>query len=180
MTASKTLDICVQHVMRRAQKLRESGCGRAKEFPERVLALFRCALEVRDRRDRGELSEDELLAWYLGLVEALDNLTARQKRNPENERLRKHLKRHRCQWFTFLLDEAIDATNHRAEQGIRGGVVNRKVWGGNRNDPGTRAQEILMSVFETCHRQQRNAIAFVSRLLRGTPPALLIPSQTTP
>jgi transposase len=36
------------------------------------------------------------------------------------------------QWFWFLIDPTIAATNHRAEQAIRPAVVNRKVWGGNR------------------------------------------------
>lgn len=170
---------CVRHVMRRAQKMLESARGRAREFPEQVLALFRRALEVRDRRDQGELSEDEVLAWYFGLEGALEALTACRKRHPANERLRKHLQRHRWQWFAFLLDEAIDATNYRAEQAIRGAVVNRKVWGGNRTGPGTRVQEVLMSVFETCHRQHQNAITFLSRLLRGTPPPLLATTPTT-
>lgn len=167
---------CVQHVMRRAQKLWESARGRAREFPEQVLALFHCALAARDRRDRGELSEDEVLAWYFGLEGALEDLTARRKRHLANERLRKHLRRYRWQWFAFLLDKAIDATNYRAEQALRGAVVNRKVWGGNRTGSGARVQEMLMSVFETCHRQHHNAIGFLSRLLRGTPPPLL----TTP
>jgi hypothetical protein len=34
--------------------------------------------------------------------------------------------------FTFLRCPGLDATNHAAEQAIRGMVIARKVWGGNR------------------------------------------------
>jgi transposase len=54
-----------------------------------------------------------------------------------------------------------------AEQAIRPAVVNRKVWGGNRTPAGAEAQGVLMSVIETCRRQARSALDFVSETLRA-------------
>jgi len=67
----------------------------------------------------------------------------------------------------MLLQLGHDATNWRAEQGVRPAVVNRKVWGGNRTWAGARAQGVLLSVLETCRRQARSALDFVSRTLRS-------------
>src|SRR5206468_591761 len=90
-----------------------------------------------------------------------------------------HLGRHFESWFSFLTDPSLPATNWEAEQAIRPAVVNRKVWGGNRTWVGARAQGVLMSVLETCRRQTRSAIDFVSQTLRSfrsrvlpTPPLL--------
>ena len=91
-----------------------------------------------------------------------------------NERLAKHLYKHRDQMFTFLRRSGIDATNWRAEQAIRPAVVNRKVWGGNRTLAGAEALSILMTVLRTCAQQHRDALDFVSRALRAQRPRLAL------
>ena len=64
---------------------------------------------------------------------------------------------------------------------LRPAVVNRKVWGGNRTTLGAQAQGVLMSVLETCQRQARAALDFVSQTLRAAgnrilpPPVILLP-----
>jgi transposase len=42
-----------------------------------------------------------------------------------NRRLARHVLGHALEWFWFLIDPTIDATNWRAEQAIRPAVVNR-------------------------------------------------------
>ena len=81
--------------------------------------------------------------------------------------LAKHLHRHLEQWFTFVFDPSVEPTNWKAEQAIRPAVVNRKVWGGNRTAVGARTQQALMSVFETCRRQTRSVLDYVSLTLRS-------------
>ena len=39
------------------------------------------------------------------------------------------------------------------EQALRPAIVNRKSWGGNRTDAGTRTQQITMSVIRTARQQ---------------------------
>ena len=78
-----------------------------------------------------------------------------------------HVARHFESWFSFLTNPALPATNWEAEQAIRPAVVNRKVWGGNRTWVGAQAQGVLLSVLETCRRQTRSAIDFVSQTLRS-------------
>ena len=97
----------------------------------------------------------------------MNKLLAYTRTNPTNERFAKHLARHRRELFTFLRHEGIDATNHRAEQAIRPAVVNRKVWGGNRTDPGAQAQSILMSVIRTTAQRGIEAVNFISSTLKA-------------
>jgi transposase len=52
-------------------------------------------------------------------------------------------------------------------------VVNRKVWGGNRTALGARAQAVLLSTIETCHRRARSALDYVSATLRGVAGSIL-------
>ena len=95
------------------------------------------------------------------------DLTARPRRVPAYQTLADHLWRHAESWFSFLTEPSIPATNWPAEQALRPAVVNRKVWGGNRTAAGAGAQGVLMSVIETCRRQTRSALDFVSETLRA-------------
>ena len=71
--------------------------------------------------------------------------------------------------FSFLADDRVDATNWRAEQGIRPAVVNRKVWGGNRTPVGAVAQGVLLSVLGTAAKAGVEAVGFLAKVLRALP-----------
>jgi transposase len=163
---------CVNHLMRRLHRILRTARGAARRFPTQVLQLFQAALRLRDEYRQGRRTADELAAAYLGLLMELEKLVQVWRRNLVNRRLAKHLARHIREWFWFLLDPTIDATNYRAEQGLRGGVVNRKVWGGNRVPRGSRAQEQLMTVLETSRRQHKNPLLVLEHILHGRPPPL--------
>ena len=96
------------------------------------------------------------------------------KTHAGNERFARFLSDHAADLFTFLEEPGLDATNWRAEQAIRPAVVNRKVWGGSRTQTGAQAQSILMSVLRSCAQQRRDALAFVSRILCGQHPRLML------
>ncbi len=69
--------------------------------------------------------------------------------------------------FSFLYCPGLDATHHAAEGAIRGMVMARKVWGGNRTWAGARTQQILVSVLRTCWQQGKDALARLVLLLRS-------------
>lgn len=94
-----------------------------------------------------------------------------------NEEVRKflaHLGRQAPAMFTFLTEEGVDATNWRAEQGIRPAVVNRKVCGGNRTDRGGRAQSVMMSVIRTAAQHGVDAIDYLAGRARSPDPGLVL------
>lgn len=95
-------------------------------------------------------------------------------RGQANRRLAKHLRAHAMHWFWFLIDPTIEATNHDAEQGLRGAVVNRKVWGGNRTWQGAHTQEILTSVLRACAQRLISAFDFLVQAICAPRPQPLI------
>ncbi len=152
---------CLAHPLRRAHNLEQSQVRAAKRFPRQVIELLCGALQVRDLYRDGDLTEVELAgahAWYVDQVQAL---TERPRANAANGRLARHLWVHAEQWFAFLIDPSIPATNYRAEQALRPAVVNRKVWGGNRTEAGAAAQGVILSVLRTCPQQLISAFHYI-------------------
>ena len=166
---------CVGHVLARCKRMLATAIGGAVHFPRQVIALFEEALRLRDEHQAGRLSEDELAVGMLSLACQLEAMTKRRKQNAENERLSRHLRKHVWEWFRFLLEPGTDATNYRAEQALRLAVINRKVWGGNRDDSGRMSQQIVTSVIGTCFRRGVCPIDFMSRCCRTWSPRLIPP-----
>jgi len=137
---------CVGHLLRRCHDLLERATRGAVIFPRKVKALLLESLETRDLRDARQITVSAAQARADALQTRMEKLLEPIKSNSCNERLAKHLWKHRDQLFTFLRHRGIDATNYRAEQALRPAVVNRKVWGGNRTETGAAAQAILMTV----------------------------------
>jgi transposase len=153
----------------------ESAASAAKRFPTQIKQLLQQALRLRDRHADGEVGERGLAVARGRLDKRVDRLLQWTRANPANERLAKHLHKHRDQLLTFLHWPGIDATNYRGEQAIRPAVVNRKVWGGNRTAIGASAQSILMSILRSCVQQHRDALCVVSDILRDHPACLALP-----
>lgn len=158
---------CVAHVLRRAHTMAENATGRAKDFPRQVITLFQDALDVRDQFLAGRLSTQELLGAHEDYTARLAELSRRPRSNQANVGLAQHLDNHTGSWFMFLADPSIPATNYRAEQALRGPIVNRKVWGGNRTPAGKEAQEIISSVLATCTTGASTAATFIKNAMCG-------------
>jgi len=157
---------CVAHLLRRAREMLETATRGAVRFPRQVIDLFMGAVHLRNEFLAGrvpvaewECARDE---YELRLLPLLC-----RRRAGANETLANHLWNHFASWFTFLTSAAVPATNWEAEQAIRPAVVNRKVWGGNRTEAGAQAQGILSSVLQTCKKQGKVALDFVSQTLRA-------------
>lgn len=164
---------CVQHILRRCDEMLKTARGGAVRFPRRVAELLREGLTLRDRHEQGEISHHGLQVLRGRLQNELEEAIFPAKRHKANETLAAHLWNHIEEWFTFLKKPGLDATNWQAEQAMRFGVILRKVWGGSRTWIGAKAQAILMSVWRTCWQQSKNAVNYLSQLLRGGQPVLL-------
>lgn len=164
---------CLSHLLRRCREMAQIGSPAAAAFPLAVKGLLQTSLELRDRYERGELSQHGLRT-ATGRVQAeLDRMLKRQYRNPANRRLARHLEHEQPWLFTFLSCPGLDATNHAAERAIRGMVIARKVWGGNRSWQGARTQQVLVSVLRTGWQQGKDAFALLVSLLRAPQSAML-------
>jgi transposase len=164
---------CLAHLLRRCREmLLVARKGEAK-FPRTVQAILQQALQLRDRHEQGQIS-DQGVAVARGRLEArLDRSLQRRYRSPGNRRLANHLLRERDALFTFLICPGLEATNWRAEQAIRPMVVTRKVWGGNRTTRGAHTQGVLVSILQTCRQQLRSASSFLLNLICAPQPKAL-------
>ena len=164
---------CLAHLLKRCREMAQIASPEARAFPRAVEQLLQTGLELRDRHKRGGISEHGLRTATGKLQAKLDRMLETRRRNPANRRLARHLK-HELLWlFTFLCCPGLDATNNAAERAIRGMVIARKVWGGNRTWEGARTQQILVSVLRTCWQQGKDAFARSVRLLRAPQTVIL-------
>jgi transposase len=179
--AKATHQQCVGHILRRVRELEAKATRGAVHYPRRLIALFTEAIHLRNRYLAGEVSKQTLQEARAQFDQRLKRLAWPAREVPAYETLSQHLWNHLDEWFVFLSHPEVEPTNAAVEQAIRPAVVNRKVWGGNRTWVGARAQEVLMTVLETCKRAGRCGLDFVSQTLRafGNPllprPILLSP-----
>ena len=168
---------CNAHLINRCNEMLETATRSATQFPGAIKELLQRGLALRDRYLSDEVTEHGLLVMAGRLTNELLVLVGVRKRNPDNERLAKFLFNHHESIFNYLRHPGMDATNWRGEQAIRFGVVNRKVWGGNRTWMGAETQATLMSVMQTCSMRNFSPVQFlVNTLTAPTPPPLSLPA----
>lgn len=87
------------------------------------------------------------------------------------------------QWrvlWTFVTVPDVEPTNNEAERAVRQPVLLRRKSGGTRSEKGKKALGNLLSVVETCRRQNRQVIDYFEDVLRkvrrGKPPPSLVPA----
>jgi transposase len=68
--------------------------------------------------------------------------------------------------FTFLEEEGVEPTNNAAEQALRTAVQWRKISFGNRSRNGEIATARLLTVVQTCKRQQRHVLGYLTEAVR--------------
>ena len=158
---------CLAHLLKRCREMAQIASPSALAFPRAVEDLLETSLQLRDRYEQGEISERGLSIATGRLEAKLDRMLGTRRRNPANRRLARHLEHELLGLFTFLHCPGLDATNNAAERAIRGMVIARKVWGGNRTWEGTHTQEVLASVLRTCWQQGKDAFTRCVRLLRA-------------
>ena len=164
---------CLGHLQRRCEELLETAVRAAVRLPRAVLGLIDRAYALRRAWRGHRLNGDDLAMHGLGLACELEQLAQGRFTDPPNRRLAGHLLKHSMQWFWFLIDPTIDATNYRGEQAIRPAVVNRKIWGGNRTWKGARWQGILTSVIRTCEQRALRSFDFLREALCQPQPPLI-------
>ena len=169
---------CLAHLLRRCREMIQVAATKGAQFPRAVENLLQSSLDLRDRRDRDQISAHGLAVARGQLEARLDRVLQRRTRSPANRRLSNHLVREREAVFTFLYCPGLEATHWRAEQAIRPMVVTLKVWGGNRTPTGARTQSIVLSLLQTCRQHQRPVVPLLERLLCSPRPRVL--DLTTP
>lgn len=147
---------CVAHILRRARGLTEDHSLPAadRDHVEELITLLKTALDTAARRD--EWAESTYSRKRSRIERDFDEwLTsaASDNRHADVKRLAKHLRHHRHEWFLFLYDPDIPATNNHGERQIRPGVILRKLGSCHREILHAVAHEITASLTTTCRQR---------------------------
>ncbi len=79
----------------------------------------------------------------------------------------KELWKYRERLWVFVDVEGVEPTNNAAERALRHAVIWRKLSFGTQSARGSRFVERLLTVVETCRRQQRNAFTWLTESLQA-------------
>jgi transposase len=83
--------------------------------------------------------------------------------------------------FTFLYHGGVEPTNNAAEQGVRSGVMWRKISQGNKTKQGAIVTERLLTVIQTCRMQGIDPVEFLAEAIlayrKGLPAPSLLPKK---
>jgi len=155
---------CLGHLIVRASELAALHKAGAARMPLAVKGLLQDVIALRGCRD--DLAASTYRRKCRGVEQRLDRLLAGHSTVTENEKLRRHMTKHRDQLLVTLDDPAVPPTNNLAEQRLRGAVVVRKLGGCNRSDEHAWAHAVLASVAQTAHCQDFTFTDFVRGWLR--------------
>jgi transposase len=78
--------------------------------------------------------------------------------------------------WTFTEVEGVEPTNNRAERGLRGAVIYRKISLGSQSEAGERFAERMLSVSQTCRLQGRSLFGFLVEAITASARASPAPS----
>jgi transposase len=159
---------CLAHLIRRAKALIDAAERGAVRFPRAVLEILQESFGLRNRREAGTITPHGLAVATGRLRGRLQDLLGGSFLHEGNFQFARHLWRHRDELFVFVERPDVEGTSWPADQAIRPAVVNRKVFGGNREPSGARALEVLASVAATCVQRGVEVFEYVSRVLRAT------------
>ena len=112
---------CLAHLLRRCREMIQAAgeTTMAARFPKMIQGILQDGLELRNRRDQGQITAHGLAVARGQLEARMDRALDGRLRSPENQRLANHLQREQRALFSFLYCAGLEATNWRAEQAIR-------------------------------------------------------------
>ncbi len=136
-----------------------------KAFRKKLGRLLRDAIRLHERRDQLDAH-----VFQRRLARLRKRLAQLAQKKPEEDkdvnRIKKRLRRHKDELFTFLGYEGVSPYNNHAEQQMRTPAINRKISHQNRSQEGAKTQAILMTLFKSAGLQKLNPVEAVLALAR--------------
>jgi transposase len=160
----------VGHVLRRTGQLVEVLTGIDQYYVEELQGVLREAMALAQRRE--QLTERGYWRRVQQVAERLDlGLTWHGAEPGEAvQRLARHVAAHRAEWFRFLYDPEVPATNNHAERMLRPAVICRKIGGCNKSLLGAVVHGVLASLAVSCNRQGKRFVDLARSSFRSPVP----------
>jgi transposase len=170
--------VCWAHLLRDFRRHSE-GLADQGRFGEAGLEICRELFGAWERfaihRDRDRLCRE--IAPVKRRLRAL--LEPHRKKSVRNRHFRTFARNLLKLWpalWTFTEIEGVEPTNNRAERGLRGAVIYRKVSLGSQSEAGERFAERMLSVSQTCRLQGRSLFGFLVEAITASSRASPAPS----
>ena len=171
---SGRMQLCWAHLKRNILGIADyARSPSARQFCRDALAIvarlfrlwYRFRGDLRDRRGNPQpLDRRQLLLKSIPLQKKLFALAEAHLDHADREvrNLASALFFHCERLFTFLEEEGVEPTNNVAERALRTAVQWRKISFGNRSRNGELATARLLTVTQTCKRQQRHVLGYLT------------------
>jgi transposase len=175
---SGRMQLCWAHLKRNILGIADYARSlSARQFCRDALAIvarlfrlwYRFRGDLRDGRGNPQpLDRQQLLAKSIPLQKKLFALAEAHLDDADREvrNLATALFIHFERLFTFLEEEGVEPTNNVAERILRTAVQWRKISFGNRSRDGEIATARLLTVTQTCKRQQRHVLDYLTDAVR--------------
>ena len=164
--ATPTQQKCYAHHLKAISKAEgdyEAKAGESSAYLRRLRGLLTGAIALKEAKP--DLSARRVQSHREALEDSADRLLKPGRADSLTEiedKIRRRLRKQRDHLFVFLDHEKVPATNNRAERSLRPAVVRRKLSCGNRTSRGAEAFERMASVLETCAKQGRSVLDYLT------------------
>jgi transposase len=173
------LQWCWAHLKRDFQALIDSPCPTTRRLGWDLMRptkeMFALWAKVRD----GTLTRRQFQQQMQPIRDQVEGLLLRGYFKACLYGFCKELYEHRERLWVFVDIEGVEPTNNAAEQALRHAVIWRKLSFGTQSESGSRFVERMLTVIETCRRQNRNVYAWLTNAveahLAGQPSPSLLP-----
>lgn len=154
-----SLQICWTHLLRNSKDLAEHY-EEAKYIHKRFKTIFNKSVRYENHANDKQVND---------LLHDIDLIAEKRYEHSEVRKFVKSVcKFHRENLFRFTANPEIEATNNRAERGIRKAVIIRKISNGNRSRKGADIFGVLLSVIETLKLQGKNPLNEMKRIIQAS------------
>ena len=159
----KRLQWCWAHLRRDFQAMIDRN-GPGQAIGQTLLEQSNRLFHLWHRLHDGKLSRGQFQQAMVSVREAVKAVLQRGKKSRcgKTAGTCKELLGHEEWLWTFVDIEGVQPTNNEAERSERHGVLLRKVSGGTDSAQGSRFVERVLSVVETCRRQGRKVLDYLS------------------
>ena len=168
---------CWAHLKRDFQSVAEARHDAAREIGEALVEQTRVLFRQHARYRDGTITHAKLKSSLSGVRKEVEALLLRGLNcdHRKTSGMCQELCFNKARLWTFLEHKDVAPTNNHSERALRSAVIWRKLSFGTQSESGSQFVETLLTILETCRRQNKNAIDYITHALTtGKPEPLRI------
>jgi len=177
--ATRRWQMCLAHIERNCEKICERS-GPSKVIGKKAIDEFDRVFALWGSFKDGEIDRDGMKQGIVPIRARMGKILKEGAEcgNSKTENTCKGISARFQSLWTFVREDGVEPTNNCSERALRPGVRWRRVSFGTQSSSGSRFVERVLTTIETCKRQGRNALEFmtdsVKAMFHGKPPPSLL------